>query len=573
MSAARRKSSNWWIKTARYEDHEVEATMAARLKAMPTSPLSVVIRHLLADFGPDGDGMTDGELLARFLRSRDEDALAALVRRHAPMVWGVCRRLLNHHDAEDAFQATFLVLVRKAAGVPRQAVANWLYGVARQTAVRLRAMAAKRGRRERQVANMPEPTVAEVRDADWQTVLDEELSRLPDHYRGVVVLCDLEGVTRKEAARQLGIPEGSVASRLARARAYLAKRLTHRGVVLSGGSVAAVLSAGSASASAPPVLVASTIKAASLLAAGRAAGVSARVAALTEGVVQAMFVTRLKGVLAVVLVIAAFAGAAGLLYQTQAAGQQKAKEESLAFKKDEKPGEEKQAMTKEEKLRVLIDKVLAAHGGEDKLNKLQFTMTVKHSNGITVQYFIQPPDHFRSEEQQPGEATKLVTILFHNHESDLPGVPQNGRAWWRKHPNGEAELVHFLGNELRMEYHLDYVKFFGPRRVLRLKDTDHRVTLLDEEVKIDGRAAVGMEVTKQSFPNWKVRMYFDKETHLLVKQTAFPYSVTQGFVTYSDYKKFDGIPIAQKEHDGYLEPVVTEFRAVEKFDAKLFEEP
>src|SRR5437588_3511107 len=122
---------------------------------------------------------------------------------------------------------------------------------------------------------MPEPTVAEVRDADWQSVVDEEVSRLPDHYRGVVVLCDLEGMTRKEAARQLGIPKGSVASRLARARILLAKRLTQRGIVFSGGSVAAVLSAGSALAFAPPTLVASTIKAASLLAAGRAAAFSA----------------------------------------------------------------------------------------------------------------------------------------------------------------------------------------------------------------------------------------------------------------------------------------------------------
>src|SRR5207245_4572314 len=128
-------------------------------------------------------GETDGELLARFLRSRDDDALASLVRRHASMVWGVCCRLLySHHDAEDAFQATFLVLVRKAADVPRQAIANWLYGVARQTAVRLRATAAKRGRRETQVVNMPEPTVPEVRDADLQRVVDEELGRLPDHY-------------------------------------------------------------------------------------------------------------------------------------------------------------------------------------------------------------------------------------------------------------------------------------------------------------------------------------------------------------------------------------------------------
>src|SRR6516162_740498 len=259
---------------------------------MANSPLNRVVQQLLADLRPDGDGITDGELLARFLGSRDDGALAALVRRHAPMVWGVCRRLLHkHHDAEDAFQATFLVLVKKAAGVPGRAVAGWLHGVARQTAVRLRAAAAKRGRRETQVVSMPEPTVAGARDADLRTVLDGELGRLPDHYRGVVVLCDLEGMTRREAAGQLGIPEGSVASRLARARAMLARRLTRRGVVFSGGSAAAVLSAGSASASAPPALVASTIKAASLLAAGQAAVVSAKVAALTDGVVKAMFVT------------------------------------------------------------------------------------------------------------------------------------------------------------------------------------------------------------------------------------------------------------------------------------------
>ena len=118
---------------------------------MPISPLSVVLQHLLADLRPAGGGTTDGEFLARFVRNRDGNALAALVRRHAPMVWGVCCRVLhNHHDAEDAFQATFLVLVRKAADVPRQAVANWLYGVARQSAVRLRTTAAKRGRRETQ---------------------------------------------------------------------------------------------------------------------------------------------------------------------------------------------------------------------------------------------------------------------------------------------------------------------------------------------------------------------------------------------------------------------------------------
>src|SRR5262245_25535337 len=187
-------------------------------ESMQTSPMSRVIQHALADLRPDSDGMTDGDLLARFLSRRDDSALAALVRRHAPMVWGVCCRLLrNHHDAEDAFQATFLVLVRKAADVPRKVVANWLYGVARQTAVRLRASGAKRGRREMQVANMPETglgnqsargrehcaAVGSQHGADVE-LLDEELGRLADRYRCVVVLCDLEGMTRKEAARQLG---------------------------------------------------------------------------------------------------------------------------------------------------------------------------------------------------------------------------------------------------------------------------------------------------------------------------------------------------------------------------------
>jgi RNA polymerase sigma factor (sigma-70 family) len=855
---------------------------------MPTSPLKVVIQHFLADLGPDGGALTDGELLARFLSSRDDNALAAVVRRHAPMVWGVCCRLLsNHHDAEDAFQATFLVLVRKAADVPRQAVANWLYGVARQTAVRLRALAAKRRRRERQVGNMPElsnrsqsgvrsqqsgvrshgSVTSEQELRELQFLLDEELGRLPAHYRGALVLCDLEGMTRNKAARQLGIPEGSVASRLARARVMLAKRLSRRGVVFSGGSVAAVLSAASAPASAPPDLVASTIKAASLLAAGKAAAtgvISAKVAALTEGMVLAMFVTRIKAALSTVLILGFMATGATVLTSRMAAGQdekkldaeklaeptakqQKEKDKevftawgkevgglqaglgyqpgqmrvyrpgetvklvvrvrnvgmevvtfqylrhffienppavvddkgntvalkdgtpkgihkpldatlapgkeielyelnltvsakstdtpeastlygegtfrlqyervlgdtslsSVSIKcdpilrklatgkldlqvKNQKKGEAKQALAqpkqqpaktdlermaglwtivngdrkwrddglgakgqvwdignhqivpdpfltgirtrqyfhrldpakspkqiditvttasnkigvdfpidaknqimgvikgiyevdrdeirlclgemgkdrpaafpekpkpgevlilhrfeKAEKLQALIDKVLEAHGGEDKLNKLtSFTMTVKHSNLETQYYFVQPPKNFRWETTHPDRTSKRIVILF-----------PEGRRWWTKEPNGDA--VEFLptGAERTMEYHLDYVKFFGPRQVLRLKDADHRVTLLDDEVKIGDRAAVGVEVKG---PQFNRKMYFDKESHLLQRS---------GAVTYSDYKKFDGIPVAQKENDGYLLPQVTEFRAVEKFDAKLFERP
>jgi RNA polymerase sigma factor (sigma-70 family) len=275
---------------------------------MPTSPLKLVIRQLRAATERDEAGRTDGELLTRFLSHRDNDALTALVHRHAPMVWGVCRRLLRSpHDAEDAFQATFLVLVRKAATImPRQMVGNWLYGVAHQTAVRLRATAAKRGVREMQMMEMPEPVVAEARGNDLLLLLDLELSCLPEKYRVLIVLCDLESKTRIEVARQLAIPEGTVASRLARARGILAKRLARHGLAVSGGSLAAVLSQTVASASVPPAVVSSTIKVVMLVATGQTAAtglVSAKVAALTEGVLKAMLMSKLKAVVAVVLVL------------------------------------------------------------------------------------------------------------------------------------------------------------------------------------------------------------------------------------------------------------------------------
>jgi RNA polymerase sigma factor (sigma-70 family) len=279
---------------------------------MATSQMSEVIQHFRrAVLLRDGAGMTDGQLLECFLTQRDDAAFAALVQRHGPMVWGVSRRVLpNHHDAEDAFQATFLVLVRKAASVvPREMVANWLYGVAHQTALKARATAARRKGRERQVTEIPEPAIAEQDQwRDLQPLLDEELSRLPDKYRCVIVLCDLEGKTRKEVAGQLSLPEGTVGSRLARARAILAKRLARHGLAVLSGGLA--LAQNVASAGMPTSVVLSTIKAASLLRAGQAAAtgvISAKVAALTEGVLKTMLLkkltTMLLGTLTVIALI------------------------------------------------------------------------------------------------------------------------------------------------------------------------------------------------------------------------------------------------------------------------------
>src|SRR5437762_7306923 len=148
---------------------------------MATSQMSELVSHLRRTvLLRDGAGLTDEQLLEDYISRRDEAALAALVRRHGPMVWGVCRRVLrNYHDAEDAFQATFLVLVRKAAGIAsRELLANWLYGVAYNVARKARAAAAKRRAREKQVTVLPE-RAAETSRPDWLPLLDQELSRLP----------------------------------------------------------------------------------------------------------------------------------------------------------------------------------------------------------------------------------------------------------------------------------------------------------------------------------------------------------------------------------------------------------
>jgi RNA polymerase sigma factor (sigma-70 family) len=282
---------------------------------MATNRLRRALGHFLNP--PEGDG----QLLARFVACRDEAAFAALVHRHGPMVLGVCHRLLRHaQDAEDAFQATFLVLARKAASVlKREAVGSWLYAVAYRTAREARASQARRRAQERQVDMLPHPAVGPAEPQDWRPLLDEELGRLPEKHRAPVVLCDLEGQSHREAARQLGLTNGTLARRLVTGRKLLAKRLSRRGVTLSGGALAAVLSHGAASAQVAGPLVLATAKAAVLVAAGQLAAISTPVAVLTKGVLRAMFLTKLKVVVGVVLVVVAL-GAGGVAYRSESAG-------------------------------------------------------------------------------------------------------------------------------------------------------------------------------------------------------------------------------------------------------------
>jgi RNA polymerase sigma factor (sigma-70 family) len=283
------------------------------------SVLSVVIRQLKTELARDGLDLTDGALLERFLGQHDEGAFAQLVLRHGPMVLGVCRRLLRDpHDAEDAFQATFLVAIRKAASIqPRELFGAWLHGVAYRTALAARSGIARRRAREKQTDDLPHPPQVEPGPdlAELRQLLDRELSRLPEKYRVPVVLCELEGRSRRDVARQLRLPEGTLSSRLATARKMLARRMSRHGATPPGANLAAIMAGGAACADVPAALAGATIQGGALVAAGRAslaAVGSPRVVALTEGVLKAMLLTKLKVLGLVVLTVAALVAVAGV---------------------------------------------------------------------------------------------------------------------------------------------------------------------------------------------------------------------------------------------------------------------
>jgi RNA polymerase sigma factor (sigma-70 family) len=314
-------------------------------------------------------GLSDDRLLARFVAHRDEDAFAALVRRHGAMVWCLCRRVLGHHqDAEDAFQAAFLVLAQKAAAVrPGAALGPWLYGVAHKVALKAAATVRRRSR-ERQVEDMPHPAVGPAGVPDWRPLLDRELGRLSERYRAAVVLCDLEGHSRKAASLRLGIPERTLASRLTRAHALLARRLRGRGVALPVAALAVALAADATAFQVPESLARSTARVAALVAAGNLAGAEAAPVLLMKGVMRAMLMRKLK-VVVVALVATSVFGVIGLASRT---GEEvRAQDTSApATRTSSKPASELETLRRENEdlratVRVLLKEIQVLQRGSD----------------------------------------------------------------------------------------------------------------------------------------------------------------------------------------------------------------
>jgi len=278
---------------------------------MATASLNGTLRKVFEGVR-DSAGHGDGELLARYRSLRDEDAFGSLVRRHGPMVLGVCRRVLrDSHAADDAFQTTFLVLAKRADTVrPPDRLAPWLYGVAFRTALKARGRAFRRQQVEHdyatETATRTLPTASEAHDL--LPALDEQLNALPEKYRTPLVLCGVQGLNKTEAAERLGLPEGTVSSRLARAREMLRERLVRRGVAVPSAAFAVLFTADTLQAAVPTSLTASTLG----IALGSGA-IPATVLALSHEVIRSMTLFKLQFLGTIAMAVSLVGGGFGLL--------------------------------------------------------------------------------------------------------------------------------------------------------------------------------------------------------------------------------------------------------------------
>src|SRR5215469_8810064 len=262
------------------------------------NPFLHYIRHLIGSH-PTED-ITDRQLLERFLARRDETAVEALVRRYGPLVLGVCRRVLrNEHAAQDAFQATFLVLIRKAPTlISCERLGGWLYRVAYRLALRVRANEARRRRREARAARRETDTASHALTTSERVVaLEEELQRLPERHRLPLVLCYLEGKTNEQAAQILGCPQGSMSARLSQARERLRVSLSRRGYTVLATGISSLLVSAAAEAAVPLPLFSNTVRAVLWFSRAESATtgfVSTQAITLARQACRAMLVSKLK---------------------------------------------------------------------------------------------------------------------------------------------------------------------------------------------------------------------------------------------------------------------------------------
>jgi RNA polymerase sigma factor (sigma-70 family) len=398
--------------------------------------------HLLFNVGTIG-GLTDGQLLEQFRSQGGEAgklAFAALVERHGPVVLRTCQSILpDEHAVEDAFQATFLILVRRAGSLwVRDSLGPWLHQVAYRVASCARSAAARRRRHERKTAEMADPAVSDPAGDDLGSVLHEELDRLPVRYRAPIVLCCLEGLTHQQAAGHLGWPLGTLQSRLARGRERLRGRLIRRGLAPSAGLSGVVLSGEAAWAVVPTVLVDSTIRAAMAYAAGKATTatvVSSSVAALTKGILKMMFLHKLKMIAGALLTVGVIATGVGGWAQQESRGTRRTA--GGAQRSESRP--QARRTTPKAVESSAADEGMLKYGDERADGKQSFG-----GSGEMIEF------------SSPSESAKVAGLRIHGSRYGLPQPPE------------ENFLIYFLSHDLKRILHTEMAPYSlferGPER-------------------------------------------------------------------------------------------------------------
>jgi RNA polymerase sigma factor (sigma-70 family) len=415
---------------------------------MATAQLETLLRHIrkLAVRGCSLQ-RSDRQLLDDFATSHDEAAFSTLVARHGPMVLRVCRRVLNHEqDAEDSFQATFLVLAQNTGSIRKpEALAEWLHGVAYRTAMEAKRKAARRRNHEARLRSLPSRTAASPTWDDVQSVLDEEIQRLPAAFRTAFVLCALEGKSGAEAAAELGIQPGTVSSRLTRARQQLQQRLARRGIELSTLLAALAVAENAGKAGVPALLASATVRSGLLVAAGgTAAGlIPAHVATLAARVTRAMFLTKAKVATTILVTVSLLAGSTGVLTHQALAGKPVASQATETKLPRQEPNQlaakqetsKTEAVAIQEKARDTIrysGRVLAPDGRPAAGAKLYMTLAwgYPHSPSPSREYATTGLDgrfQFRVSKEEFGNQPTVVAAAATNFGVGWVNLPADGK--------------------------------------------------------------------------------------------------------------------------------------------------
>jgi C-terminal peptidase prc len=343
---------------------------------------------------------TDRDLLERFARVRDEDAFSALVRRHGPLVWGVCRRVLeSQDDAEDVFQATFFVLARKAGDIHWQdSVGSWLHEVAFRLSKESRVKLARRRFHESNAAGLRADASSPPRDTEVFDLLDEELHRLPTKYRAPILLCYLQGRTSDQAAQELGWSLRSLQRRLAQGREMLRGRLARRGVSLSSALLLGVLSQGSADAALPAALIGRTTETALSFCCGTASMVTPGTA-LAHAFVEGMAMTRWKLIAGVMLLVLTITGGGWIARQVAASNTPTPDLEQTASQKKTQPAESKPAKSEADEFAAQMWDILEVIGKRHFEPKPRAELIAAGINELRKEALSRTPDKPQTDEK------------------------------------------------------------------------------------------------------------------------------------------------------------------------------